>query len=75
DDADPMDGFHTLMTLSACRRFTKRKLRPVKRASPSGMARRNQHVTDGIRNTVAKQVDSLLWEVGEEGEEPSEEAN
>ncbi|WP_336209230.1 hypothetical protein [Nonomuraea sp. LPB2021202275-12-8] len=30
--------------------------------SSSGMARRYQHVTDGIRDTVAKQVDGLLWE-------------
>nr|SBO91052.1 hypothetical protein BN4615_P566 [Nonomuraea gerenzanensis] len=34
--------------------------------SSSGMARRYQHVTDGIRNTVARQVDGLLWEEGEE---------
>jgi hypothetical protein len=35
------------------------------------MARRHQHVTDGVRNTVAKQVDGLLWE----GEESSEGAD
>lgn len=34
-----------------------------------------EYVTDGIRNTVAKQVAGLLWEPGGEGKEPSEEAN
>ncbi|MEV4010848.1 hypothetical protein AB0J35_10135 [Nonomuraea angiospora] len=43
--------------------------------SSCGMARQCQHVTDGIRSTVAKQVDGLLWEPDEEGEELSEEVN
>jgi hypothetical protein len=32
--------------------------------SGSGMAARYQHVTDGIRQTVAKQVGGLIWEAG-----------
>jgi integrase len=45
----------------------------------AGMARRYRHVTDPIRQTMAKQVGGLLWEVDEEtsdgAEKPSEQAD
>ena len=37
--------------------------------SSTGMTRRYQHVTDAIRETVAEEVDGLLW--GGAGEAPA----
>jgi hypothetical protein len=43
--------------------------------SSTGMAHRYQHVTDPIRDRIAKQVDNLLWESGEQAEHPPEQSN
>ncbi|WP_246148058.1 tyrosine-type recombinase/integrase [Nonomuraea turkmeniaca] len=69
------DARHTAATVLLILGAPERTVMAIMGWSSSGMARRYQHVTDGIRNTVARQVDGLLWEPGEEGEEPSEEAN
>ncbi|MET9241075.1 site-specific integrase [Nonomuraea sp. NPDC003709] len=69
------DARHTAATVLLILGVPERTVMAIMGWSSSGMARRYQHVTDGIRNTVAKQVDGLLWEAGEEGEEPSEEVN
>ncbi|MFI7634046.1 tyrosine-type recombinase/integrase [Nonomuraea sp. NPDC049400] len=69
------DARHTAATVLLILGVPERTVMAIMGWSSSGMARRYQHVTDGIRNTVAKQVDGLLREVGEEGDGLSEEAN
>ncbi|MEU8321303.1 tyrosine-type recombinase/integrase [Nonomuraea sp. NPDC048881] len=69
------DARHTAATVLLILGVPERTVMGVMGWSGSGMARRCWHVTDGIRNTVAKQGDGMLGESSEEGEEPSQEAN
>ncbi|GAA3251961.1 tyrosine-type recombinase/integrase [Nonomuraea helvata] len=69
------DARHTAATVLLVLGVPERTVMAIMEWSSSGMARRYQHVTDGIRNTVAKQVDGLLWETSKEGDESSEEVN
>ncbi|MFI7147146.1 tyrosine-type recombinase/integrase [Nonomuraea sp. NPDC050022] len=65
------DARHTAATVLLILGVPERTVMAIMGWSSSGMARWYQHVTDGIRNTVEKQVDGLLWE----GDKSSAEAN
>ncbi|MEV4898403.1 tyrosine-type recombinase/integrase [Nonomuraea sp. NPDC055795] len=56
------DARHTAATVLLILGVPERTVMAIMGWSSSGMARRYQHVTDAIRDTVAKQVDGLLWE-------------
>ncbi|MFI7105634.1 tyrosine-type recombinase/integrase [Nonomuraea sp. NPDC050227] len=65
------DARHTAATVLLILGVPERTVMSIMGWSGSGMAARYQHVTDGIRQTVAKQVGGLIWEA----ERSPEEAN
>ncbi|GAA3669998.1 hypothetical protein GCM10022224_037720 [Nonomuraea antimicrobica] len=56
------DARHTAATVLLILGVPERTVMAIMGWSGSGMAARYQHVTDGIRQTVAKQVGGLIWE-------------
>ncbi|MEV1239295.1 tyrosine-type recombinase/integrase [Nonomuraea sp. NPDC049750] len=58
------DARHTAATLLLILGVPERTVMAIMGWSGSGMAARYQHVTDGIRQTVARQVGGLTWEAG-----------
>jgi integrase len=69
------DARHTAATVLLILGVPERTVMAIMGWSASGMAARYQHVTDGIRQTVAKQVGGLIWETEEEVTDASEKAN
>ncbi|GAA4936358.1 integrase [Nonomuraea thailandensis] len=65
------DARHTAATVLLILGVPERTVMAIMGWSGSGMAARYQHVTDGIRQTVARQVGGLIWEA----ERSPEEAN
>ncbi|MGW0806136.1 tyrosine-type recombinase/integrase [Nonomuraea sp. NPDC002799] len=65
------DARHTAATVLLIIGVPERTVMAIMGWSGSGMAARYQHVTDGIRQTVARQVGGLIWEA----ERSSEKAN
>jgi integrase len=55
------DARHTAATVLLILGVPERKVMGIMGWSSTGMTRRYQHVTDAIRQTVADQVDGLLW--------------
>ncbi|WP_049562992.1 tyrosine-type recombinase/integrase [Nonomuraea sp. SBT364] len=69
------DARHTAATVLLILGVPERTVMAIMGWSASGMAARYQHVTDGIRQTVAKQVGGLIWETETEVTDTPEEAN
>ncbi|MDP9848008.1 tyrosine-type recombinase/integrase [Streptosporangium lutulentum] len=61
-DARLHDARHTAATVLLILGVPERTVMVIMGWSSTGMAAKYQHVTEGIRQTVAKQVDVLLWE-------------
>ncbi|MEV6035470.1 site-specific integrase [Nonomuraea sp. NPDC052116] len=59
------DARHTAATVLLILGVPERTVMAIMGWSSSGMAHRYQHVTDVIRQTVAQQVDGLLWHEAE----------
>jgi integrase len=74
-DARLHDARHTAATVLLILGVPERAVMAIMGWSSTGMAHRYQHVTDPIRDRIAKQVDSLLWEPDEQAERPPEQAN
>lgn len=55
------DARHTAATVLLLLGVPERTVMAIMGWASTGMASRYQHVTDGIRHTVAEQVDGLLW--------------
>ncbi|MEU6716896.1 tyrosine-type recombinase/integrase [Nonomuraea sp. NPDC046802] len=66
------DARHTAATVLLILGVPERTVMAIMGWASSGMARRYQHVTDGIRDTVAKLVDGLLWEGTSPPQKPTE---
>jgi integrase len=67
-DARLHDARHTAATVLLLLGVPERTVMAIMGWSSTGMAARYQHVTDGIRETVADQVDGLLWGSSETGD-------
>ena len=69
------DARHTAATVLLILGVPERTVMSIMGWSSTGMAAKYQHVTDGIRQTVAKQVDGLIWQTEDGADEPPEKAN
>ncbi|MEQ4715933.1 tyrosine-type recombinase/integrase [Nonomuraea sp. B19D2] len=56
------DARHTAATVLLILGVPERTVMAIMGWYGSGMAARYQHVTDGIRQTVARQIGGLIWE-------------
>jgi integrase len=69
-DARLHDARHTAATVLLLLGVPERAVMGIMGWSSTGMTRRYQHVTDTIRQSVAEQIDGLLWDAGEPPEDP-----
>ncbi|NUS86745.1 MAG: tyrosine-type recombinase/integrase [Streptomyces sp.] len=69
------DARHTAATVLLLLGVSERLVMAIMGWSSSAMAARYQHVTDGMRRSVAEQVDGLIWKRPDKPEQGPGEAN